>query len=236
MKGKIIAERELHSYFNSLSAYIVGGVFLFVTGWFFVSNLFLAAIASIRTVVELVPFLFLFFIPAITMGSFTEERKTGTIEMLFTLPVTDFDIIAGKFLSNLYLTLIILSFTLFYPITLFIIGDPDLGEVISQYIGLILLASAYISIGMAVSSFSSNQVVSFIITFLILFLFFIIDKFLIFFPDNVSSVINYISVMPHFHNIIKGVIDSTDLVYFFSLIIAFLYITLYSLERRHWNG
>jgi len=236
MKSFTIANKEIKSYFNSPAAYIVGVVFLFISGWFFVSNLFLVGLANLRTVIELMPFLFLFFIPAITMGSFAEEKKQGTIELLFTMPLTDWDLILGKFLSALFLTLIILLFTICYPITIIVLGNPDTGQIIAQYIGVILLAAAYISIGVAVSSYTSSQVISFIITFLILFFFFIVDKFLIFLPDPIALALHQIAVMPHFNNIIKGVIDSSDLVYFFSVIIAFLSITLYSLERRHWNG
>ena len=236
MKSFVIARKELLSYFNSLSAYIVGVVFLLITGWFFVSNLFLAGLANLRTVIELMPFLFMFFIPAITMGSFADERKQGTIEMLFTLPLTDWDLIFGKFLSSLFLTLIILLFTLIYPFTLIYLGNPDIGQLIAQYIGVVLMAASYIAIGIAISSFTTSQVISFIITFLILFFFFIVDKFLIFFPVFISAIIREVAIMPHFHNMIKGIIDTSDLIYFFSLITLFLFITLYSLERRHWNG
>jgi ABC-2 type transport system permease protein len=236
MKSLTIANKELKSYFNSPSAYIVGFVFLLIAGWFFVSNLFLVGLANLRTVIELMPFLFLFFIPAITMGSFAEEKKQGTIELLFTMPLTDWELILGKFFSALFLTLIILLFTISYPITLIFLGNPDIGQIIAQYIGVMLLAASYISIGVAISSFTSSQVISFIITFLILFFFFIVDKFLIFLPDTLANILHQIAVMPHFNNIIKGVIDSSDIVYFFSIIVAFLFFTLYSLERRHWNG
>ena len=236
MKSIVIAKKEIGSYFNSLSAYIVGTVFLLIAGWFFVSNLFLVNLANLNTVIELMPFLFLFFIPAITMGAFTDERKSGTIELLFTMPLTDWDIILGKFFASFGLTLIILFFTISYPITLIFLGKPDMGQIYSQYLGIIFLAASYISIGIAISSYTTSQVISFIITFLILFFFFIVDKFLIFLPDKIANIFYQIAVMPHFHNMIKGVIDSSDIVYFLSIITAFLFLTLYSLERRHWNG
>ncbi len=236
MKSLTIAKKEVFSYFNSLSAYIVGVVFLLISGWFFVSNLFLAGMANLRTVIELMPFLFLFFIPAITMGNFADEKKAGTIELLFTLPLTDWDLIIGKFFSSLMLTLIILIFTFVYPITLVLLGHPDIGQIVSQYCGVTLMAASYIAIGVAVSSFTTSQVISFIITFLILFFFFIVDKFFMFLPDVVAAVLRQVAIMPHFHNMIKGVIDTSDIVYFLSLITLFLFITLYSLERRHFNG
>ncbi len=236
MKSFIIAKKEVYSYFNSLSAYIVGVVFLLISGWFFVSNLFLAGMANLRTVIELMPFLFLFFIPAITMGNFSEEKKQGTIELLFTLPLSDWDLIFGKFLSSLALTVIILGFTLVYPITLSLLGNPDTGQIIAQYCGVVLMAASYIAIGIAISSFTTSQVISFIVTFLILFFFFIVDKFFMFLPDFVANILRQIAIMPHFHNMIKGVMDSSDIVYFLSLITLFLFVTLFSLERRHFNG
>jgi len=142
----------------------------------------------------------------------------------------------GKFLSSLTLTIIILIFTLVYPLTLVLLGHPDMGLIVSQYCGVTLMAASYIAIGVAVSSFTSSQVISFIITFLILFFFFIVDKFFMFLPDFVAAVLRQVAIMPHFHNMIKGVIDTSDIVYFLSLITLFLFITLYSLERRHFNG
>ncbi len=236
MKSFIIAKKELLTYFDSLSAYIVGIVFLIISGWFFVSNLFLAGLANLRTVIELMPFLFLFFIPAITMGNFTEEKKQGTIELLFTLPLTDWQLVFGKFLSSFFLTVIILIFTLIYPATITILGNPDTGQIVAQYLGVLLMAASYIAIGIAISSFTTSQVISFIVTFLILFFFFIVDKFFMFLPDFVANILRQVAIMPHFHNMIKGVIDSSDIVYFLSLIILFLFITIYSLERRHFNG
>ncbi len=236
MKWLIITKKELSSYFGSLTAYIISTVFLLITGWFFTSNIFLLNLATLRTVIELMPFLFLFLIPALTMGSFTEERKDGTIELLFTMPISDFDLILGKFFSAFIFILFILLFTISYPITIAILGDPDNGQIITQYLAVILLSASYISIGICVSSFSTNQVISFIVTFLILFFFFIIDKFVPLLPYKVGKILYTIAVMPKFNHLLKGVIDSTDIVYFITLILIFLGLTQYSLERRHWNG
>ncbi len=236
MKWIVIMQKELNSYFGSLTAYIISTVFLLITGWFFTSNIFLLNIADLRTVIQLMPFLFLFLIPALTMGSFTEEKKDGTIELLFTMPITDIDLILGKFFSAFVFILFLLLFTLSYPATLAYLGNPDNGQIIAQYIAVICLAAVYISIGICVSSFSNNQVVSFIITFLILFFFFIIDKFAPMMPMKAGKFIDQIALMPKFNDLLKGVIDTTDIVYFLTLILIFLGITQYSLERRHWNG
>ncbi len=236
MKWIVILQKELSAYFGSLTAYIISTVFLLITGWFFTSNIFLMGYADLRTVVELIPFLFLFLIPALTMGSFTEEKKDGTIELIFTMPVSDFDLIFGKFLSALIFICFLLTFTLSYPITLAILGNPDNGQIICSYIAIICLAGVFISIGICVSSFSTNQVVSFIVTFLILFFFFIIDKFAPLMPFKTGKILMKIALMPKFYDLLKGVIDTTDIVYFITLILIFLGITQYSLERRHWHG
>ncbi len=133
-----IFRKELRSYFSSPVAYIVLAVFLIITGWFFTSNLFLGGVVTMRNVFDIIPFIFLFFIPAITMRSFAEEKKTGTIELLLTKPITDLDIVIGKFLAALSLTAIALLFTWIYVISLSFIGKLDFGAVTGAYIGLLL--------------------------------------------------------------------------------------------------
>ncbi len=236
MKWLVIVQKELGDYFGSLNAYVISTVFLLITGWFFTSNIFLLNYADLRTVFELFPFLFLFLIPALTMGSFTEERRDGTIELLFTMPISDFDLIVGKFLSAFLFIVFLLIFTLSYPITLAILGNPDNGQIISGYIAVLCLAGVFISVGICVSSFSSNQVVSFIVTFLILFFLFIIDKFAPILPFKAGKILTKIAVMPKYYDMLKGVIDTTDIIYYITVILIFLGITQYSLERRHWNG
>ncbi len=230
-----IFRKELRSYFSSPVAYIVLAVFLIITGWFFTSNLFLGGVVTMRNVFDIIPFIFLFFIPAITMRSFAEEKKTGTIELLLTKPITDLDIVIGKFLAALALTAVALLFTWIYVISLSFIGKLDFGAVTGAYIGLLLMAGVYISIGIFASSLTHNQVVAFIISFLIVFALFMLNKVLIFLPSGLASIFEYLSIDYHFGNIARGVLDSRNLVYYFSGILIFILLTKTSLESRRWS-
>ncbi|MGB3018593.1 MAG: ABC transporter permease subunit [Ignavibacteria bacterium] len=230
-----IFRKELRSYFSSPVAYLVLAVFLIITGWFFTSNLFLGGVVTMRNVFDIIPFIFLFFIPAITMRSFAEEKKTGTIELLLTKPITDLDIVIGKFLAALSLTAIALLFTWIYVISLSFIGKLDFGAVTGAYIGLLLMAGVYISIGIFASSLTHNQVVAFIISFLIVFALFMLNKVLIFLPSGLASIFEYLSIDYHFGNIARGVLDSRNLIYYFSGILIFILLTKTSLESRRWS-
>lgn len=229
-----IFKKELRSYFNSPIAYIVLFVFLIITGWFFTSSLFLAGVVTMRNVFDIIPFIFLFFIPAISMRAFSEELKSGTIELLLTKPITDLDIIIGKFLAALALTAIALAFTVVYVFSLTFLGKIDLAPIIGTYLGLLLMSGIYIGIGIFASSLTENQVVAFILSFVIVFALFLLNKVLIFLPASVASILEYISTDYHFSNIARGVIDSRNIIYYLSGIAIFMLLTKASLERRKW--
>jgi len=229
-----IFKREVRSYFTSPVAYIIIVVFLIITGWFFTSSLFLAGVVSMRGVFEIVPFIFLFYIPAISMRTFSEEKKSGTIELLLTKPISDSDIVLGKFFSTLTLAALTLAPTLIYVISLKLLGSLDIGSIISAYIGIILMSGIYISIGLFASSLTENQVVAFIVSFLIIFALFMLNKILIFIPTPLITTVEYISTDYHFSSIARGVIDTKDLVYYVSSISIMLLLTRTSLESRKW--
>ncbi|MFA6471512.1 MAG: ABC transporter permease subunit [Candidatus Latescibacterota bacterium] len=230
-----IFRREIFAYFFSPMAYIVISVFLLLTGWFFTSDLFLADESSLRSVFSIIPFIFIFFAPAITMRLLSEERKSGTIELLVTMPITDMEIVIGKFLAGLGLLVVALVFTLPYALTILILGKPDMGMLVTGYLGLILMGASYISVGVFASTISKNQVVSFIIAFMIIFILFLINKFLLVMPPYLVPVLQYLSIDYHFANISRGVIDSRDLVYYLSLIVFMLSLAKLSLESRKWS-
>ena len=163
---KYIFLKELRSFFNSPVAYIVIVVFLAILGWFFTSNLFLSNVSSIRVVFEMTPFLLLFFAPAITMRLISEEKKAGTLELLMTKPIREYEIVTGKFLAAWSLYLIALIPTLVYYITVASLGSLDLGAVIGGYLGLILVGAVFIAVSIFGSSITENQVVAFIVSFL----------------------------------------------------------------------
>ncbi len=229
-----IFRRELRSYFNSPVAYVVIVVFLAIIGWFFTSNLFLMNIASLRVVFELVPLVLLFFVPAITMRLLAEEKKSGTLELLTTKPVRDGEIILGKFLAAWILLAAALLPTLIYVITLLVFGAPDPGPIVTGYLGLLLMGAVTIGIGLFASSITENQIVAFIVGFLIILIFFLMDKVLMYVPEGLASTIEFLGIDYHFGNIARGVIDSRDVIYFLSLLTFSLCCATVSLERRKW--
>jgi gliding motility-associated transport system permease protein len=226
--------RELRSYFNSPVAYVVIVVFLAIIGWFFTSNLFLMNTASMRVVFELVPLVFLFFVPAITMRLLAEEKKSGTLELLTTKPVTDGEIVIAKFLAAWTLLGAALLPTFLYVITMMSLGSIDLGPVLAGYLGLLLMGGAYIAIGIFASSLTENQIIAFITSFLIVLALFLMDKVLMYVPEGLASTLEFLAVDYHFSNIARGVIDSRDIIYFASLLGFSLLLATVSLERRKW--
>jgi len=229
-------QKELRSFFNSPVAYVILTLFLLIAGWFFSAGLFLIGQADMRDLVSVViPLAFLFFVPAMTMRLIAEEKKSGTLELLVTLPVRDVEVVLGKFLAALGLLASALLLTFAYPLTLAILGNPDGGALFGAYLGLVLLGAGYLAIGTFTSGLTQNQIVAFIAGFVIIFALFMLDKVLVFFTGPVASVLEYLSVTYHFENIARGVIDTRDLVYFLSLIAVFLFLAVRSLEARKWR-
>ncbi|MCX6122435.1 MAG: ABC transporter permease [Ignavibacteriales bacterium] len=229
-----IFKKELRSYFNSAVAYVVIVVFLAIVGWMYTSSMFLINVASLRMMFELIPLVFLFVVPAVTMRLLAEEKKAGTIELLTTKPLHDWEIVAGKFLAAWALIGFALLPTLIYYITVVFLGDIDNGPVIGGYLGLLFMAGVYVAIGLLASSLTENQIVAFIVGLLLMFVFYMMDKVLIFVPDFMTSVVEYLGIDFHFSNIARGVIDSRDIVYFGSVLGFTLYLSVISLERRKW--
>lgn len=231
----VFSKKELKSFFDSPIAYIVITIFLLITGWFFFNNLFLAGQASMRDLFNIVPFIFMFFVPAITMRSISEERKSGTIEILVTLPVEDYQIILGKFFAGLMLICCALTLTWVYVLFLSLLGNLDLGATFAGYVGLVFLGAAYLSIGIFTSSLTQNQIVAFITSFVIIFALFTLNNVLMFMPDFLASFFEYLSTGYHFSNIARGVIDTRDVIYYLSLIFFFLFMAVRTLESRKWR-
>ncbi len=229
-----IFRREVRSYFNSPVAYVVIVVFLGIIGWFFTNNMFLMNIASMRVLFELVPLVFLFFVPAVTMRLLAEEKKAGTLELLTTKPVRDVEIVLGKFFAAWALLAAALVPTVLYVLTIGALGSLDLGPVVTGYVGLLLMGGVYIAIGILASSLTENQIVAFIVSFLLILALFLMDKVLIYVPESFASTMEFLSIDYHYSNIARGVIDSRNIVYFISLLGFSLYLATVSLERRKW--
>lgn len=228
----ILTRRELRTFFDSPSAYIVLSVFLLITGWFFGSSLFVENVASLQSVFDLAPVLFMFFVPALTMGTFAEERRAGTIELLLTLPVRDGQVIAAKLLAVLLMLLVALGLTGFYGLTIALLGDPDNGATLGGYIGLGLLGLACSALGLLASSLTRNQIVAFILGFAMIFGLYLMDKVTIFAPGWLAPVLEYLSIDFHYRNLMRGVIDSRDVLYYLSLTTFAALLTAYHLARR----
>ncbi len=229
-----IFRKELRSYFNSAVAYVVIVVFLAIVGWFFTSNLFLMNVASMRTMFEVVPAVFLFIIPAITMRLLSEEKKNGTIELLTTKPISDSEIVLGKFFAAWALVGIALLPTLLYYVTIAFLGGIDNGPVVGGYFGLMLMAGVYVAIGLFASSLTDNQVVAFILGFVFVFAIYMLDKILFYVPEWMTTTVEFLGIDYHLSNIARGLIDTRDVIYFFSMLGFTLLLSIGSLQRRNW--
>lgn len=227
-----LAKRELRAYFDSPIAYVVLTVFLLITGWFFSSSLFLENVASLRTVFNVVPFIFLFFIPAVTMSTFAEERRSGTLELLLTLPVRDRDVIAGKLIAVSLILLSAIALTVFYAMTIAFLGDLDFGATVAGYVGILLYGVTAGAIGIFASSLTRNQIVAFILSFAIIFILFLLDKVTAFVPGALGGILQYLGIDYHYQNLLRGVIDSRDVLYYVSLTLFAALCTAYTLARR----
>lgn len=227
-----IFKKEFFTYFVSPIAYIVISIFLVVTGWFFFSTFFIYNQASLRSFFALLPIMFSFVVPAVTMRLFSEELSVGSYEMLLTLPVTKGQVVVGKFLAGTLFVAAMLVPTLAYPVSISFLGGLDWGPVLGGYLGAVLLGGAFCAVGLLASSLTRNQIVAFIIGTAICFALTMLDKFLFFLPETMLGVFSYLGADVHFKTIAKGVVDSRDLLYFFSVIFVGLYGTHISLEER----
>jgi len=232
----IITKRELQSFFDSLIAYILLVLFLGISGfftWLFGSDIFFIGQASLRAFFSIAYWTLFFFIPALTMRLLAEEKRSGTIELLLTKAVTDRQIVLGKFLSTLLLITAALFLTLPYIITVASIGNMDAGGVICGYLGLVLMSGVYISIGLFASSMTNNQIVAFLTSLFIGLLFHLIFDLLAGSTTGIiGQLFNMLSMRVHFESISRGIIDSSDLIYYLSLIFLGLFFSEVSLAKK----
>jgi ABC-2 type transport system permease protein len=231
----VLTKKELRSYFNSPVAYVVIILFLLISGWQFSSAIFLANTADLRGLFQIIRFIFLFFIPALSMRLLSEEKRSGTIEVLSTMPMHDWQLVLGKFIPALILMVITLALTLINYITISYLGNPDTGATFGGYLGLFLLAAAYLSIGLFTSSLSQNQIVAFILSFAIIFLFIIFNYFKFFVGGFLAAILEFLSTDYHFESIERGVLDTRNLVFYISVTFTFLFLTVQVLQSRKWR-
>ena len=238
--------KEIQGFFSSLTGYLVIAVFLAVTGlclWVFpgVLNIPESGYASLESLFYIAPWVFLFLVPAITMRSFSEEIKTGTIELLLTKPISEWEITFAKFLAAATLVLISLTPCVVYIISVWRLGSPpgnlDTGATYGAMIGLLLLGAVYASIGTFASSLSDNQIIAFIAAALTCFVFYegfdALAK--LFESAALQDFVSYLGIKEHYNSISRGVVDSRDLVYFFGVTLVFLLLTQLKLQSRKWK-
>tara|TARA_B100000902_G_scaffold265800_1_gene251873 strand:- start:1033 stop:1746 length:714 start_codon:yes stop_codon:yes gene_type:complete len=233
---KAILNRELQGFFNSPMAYIFLVIFALVNGYFFTNTFFLFGQSDLRALFDIVPLVYLFFVPAVSMGLISRENSIGTMETMSTLPLTNFEFVMGKFLAALILILLALFSTFIHFFTLLNVGtNVDHGAIICGYLGLAFMGATYAAIGTYASSITDNQVVSFIVGVFIVLVFFMLDKTLLFVPYSLAGIIQFLAVDYHLSNISRGVIDTRNIIYFISMIAFFLYLTVQTLEVRRWR-
>ena len=249
-----IAHKELRSYFASPIAYIVIGFFALLYGFFFIAIMryfvgqsmqagLMGGAQSmnvnqqlIRPLLQNVTVVILFLMPMITMRTYSEEKRSGTIELLLTSPVTDFEIVMGKFLGAMTLYCAMLAVTLIHLAVLFLYGRPEWKPILTSYLGLVLFGGCFISVGLFISSLSKNQIVAGAVTFSVFLLLWVITWIGSFAGPTGDKLATYLSIVDHFDDFTKGVIDTTHLIYYLSFITFGLFLTAKSVDTERWRG
>jgi ABC-2 type transport system permease protein len=247
-----IADKELRSYFASPIAYILIGFFLLPFGVFF--YLYLATFVKqslqmaqyggpvninqqvIRYVLQNASVIILFIMPMITMRTYSEEKRSGSIELLLTSPLTDLEIILGKFFGALGLYVAILAVTLLYMALLFVYGNPEWRPLVAGYLGLLLMGGAFIAIGLFISSTTNSQLVAGVVTFVVFLLFWIVGWFADTAGPTMGPITSWLSITEHFDDFSKGIIDTKHVLYYLSLITFGLFLTAKSVDTERWRG
>jgi len=249
-----IARKELKGYFASPIAYIVIGLYALMFGWFFYNLLLyfdrqsmqMAGLGGagamnvneqlIRPVFLNTSVIFLFVLPMITMRTYAEEKRSGTIELLLTSPLTDLQIIAGKFLGAIGLYAAMLAVTVPHVALLFLLGDPEWIPIVITYLGMLLMGGCFISVGLFISSMTKNQIVAVMATFTVFLMLWVINWIASFAGPRTQDILNYLSITDHLDDFTRGVIDTKHLVYYLSFIVFGLYLTMRSVDAERWRG
>lgn len=229
-----LIQKELRLSFNSPIAYIFIIGFLSVSFWFFFKTFFLAGQLEMRSFFDFLPWIFLFLLPAFTMRLWSEEYRLGTIETLLTSSLSIGKVVCGKFLASVIFLVIVLVSTLTLPLSLSFLGSLDWGAVFIAYIGSLLLGTSYIALGLFMSALTNNQIVAFIVSVIAAFLLYILGESFVTFalPGFIVPVFEFLGLGAHYHSIIRGVIDTKDLIYYLSFIGFFLFMNVQVLKGR----
>lgn len=229
-----LAKKELRDAFGSPIAYVFISVFLMLSFWFYFSGVFVENVASLRGLFGWLPIFLIILLPAVTMGSWAEEKKTGTFELLMTLPALETQVVLGKLLSSTLFLFVALLLTTPALVVMAHLGDLDAGEIIGGYVGIFLLGTSYLSVGIWISSLTKNQIVAFIITVIVLFCLFILGESLVtsYLPASLARLFQSVSFSQHYAALARGVMDLRDVVFFVSVAGLFVYLTRVTLGLR----
>ncbi len=230
-----IGDRQFRSYFNGPVAYIVISIILLMLGFFFWHTFFLYGLASNREMFVWLGRILVFWLPPLTMGLLAEEKRTGTIELLITMPVTEAQVIVGKFVGVLALYVVLLLLTLPYPLSVSTLGNLDWGPVWGGYLGLLLQGSAILAIGLMASSWTSNQLIALFVALTLSGFLWVLDKMLALLPTSAASALQWLAFDYHFQNMARGVIDLRDVLFFVSVTVFALAVAFRALESRRWS-
>jgi ABC-2 type transport system permease protein len=230
-----VAERELRSYFLSPLAYLVVAFFLFGAGLLFWLILQSTHLASLSGLIQNVHVLFLFVIPMISMRLLAEEQRTGTMELLMTNPVQEWQVVLGKFIGSALLVLVMLIPTLLFVAFLLIFGNPDRGPMVTGYLGVILQGSAFLSVGLWASSLSENQIVAAVVSFIALLVAWLSDNIGQAVGGTLGPIVSYLSLTSHIQGFSQGTIDSKDVIFYLTVIAAGLVLSTLSLQSRRYR-
>ncbi len=230
-----VAQKEFKSYLTSPMAYIVTGIFLVITGVFFGISSSTYNETSISGFLQSGGIVLLLLTAVLTMRLIAEERKLGTIELLLTAPVRDSELILGKFLGSVGILIVMLALTFYYPLLLILFGDPDLGPIGTGYLGIFLLGSTCMAIGLFASSLTLNQIVSAVVAGGILFGLWFIGVAADYLPEKLGEVINYFSLSYYFPDFIIGIVDTRGIVFYVSITALFIFLAIRSLENSRWS-
>jgi ABC-2 type transport system permease protein len=231
-----IAQRELKSYFVSPVAYVVTAFFLVVAGYLFSAILLQSNEATLRFLQSNLSVIWLFVTPFLTMRLLAEEQRTGTIELLLTNPVREFEVVLGKYLGALTFLFFMLAFTLYYPALIYLLqGRPDVGPMAAGYLGIVLQAGAFLAVGLLASSLTDNQMISAMLSFAVLLIMWLADAVANNLGSPAREIFRYLSITQHFQDFPRGIIDTTHVVYFLSVVAACLALTMLSLQTRRWR-
>ncbi len=230
-----VATRELRGYFLSPLAYLVIAFFLFGAGLLFGLIIESSREASLRGLISNVSVLFLFVVPMISMRLLAEEQRTGTIELLLTNPVQEWQIVVGKFVASILLVAVMVGLTLLYPLFLFVFGNPDRGPIIAGYVGVLLQAAAFLAVGLWASSLTENQIVAAVLAFIFLLVLWLSDNLGQSLGGTLGTIVSYTSVINHFQDFPQGVINTKDVIYYLTMIVAGLVLSTLSLQARRYR-